>query len=1222
MNTTVNGLIRFLRSLHLALLAIVIVAGVARSADAPTRSFEIPAGEALVTLKQFAAQSGAQLLYSAGEVEGVRTSATQGQFLPREALERMLGGTKLAAELDERTGALTIRLRSPAAKEPIGPRRDRNAASPTRTQAAKDGEIVSLSPFEVTSDKDVGYAATASLSGTRIRTELRDLGSSISVVTREFIDDSAVTGIADLLVYTTGTEVGGAYGNFTNSNLSNGRPLQQQNREDPESNTRVRGLVRAEISRDFFITDFGFDTFNVERVELSRGPNSILFGVGSPGGVVNYSLKKARLNENKNVFSVRIGERGTHRETLDMNTVIAPNRVALRLNVLAERENFRQEPAFERDRRVFGALEAVVFQNKRSPWLSPTKLSANFELATLVTTPPSVVAPIDDIRDWYQVPDVAAIVAQTGQPAPAIYSNGTFQPQAMHDRFGANTAYRGSLSQNLPWFIAIGQIFSNPTGGNAPLIGFRKAGITDLQGGEGRVLNSFDWLQQNNLVEEPWTSGFAARSFQNRAIYDFETQLITGTLEQRQDQFKSGTVTLEQLFLGGQGGLELSYNQQHLRRRKEFPFSDFRAYDVRVDNNLWLGNREPNPNAGRPFIVSRAWGNHDETKIDRGTARATAFYNLDIARMAAGGRMKWFGRHVFSGIAERAKREESSRSYALAVSSREIDMEVALAGRKGNTRRQLHAGFYVGPDMRGIGNYSDVRLSGYVDVPGAKNGDTFRTFVRNPVNGQILNVTAFADEFLDGGSARNRIIDTSAVTWQGYLLDNYLVGLVGLRRDRVRDTLSVGAPRFADGTFDPTALRLGAKPNLDASGNTRTSSLVAHFPEKYLFRLPWGADLSVFASKSENFQPTSFRQDVFLRSIAPPNGATTERGFALSLFNNRLNLRTNWFETRNNNISLESSLAAAATNPISGWINRLAEARRINVPFGFDINGRSTGLANYYSSYDQVINVLLNMVPEPLKSARNLRIEGAGVGLQTVIGDPVPGLTSTSSFVAKGLEFELVANPTPRWTLAMNVAKQETVQSGSGVELQEYYGKIRQAVIDAKLWDTNIPDEPNVQGNITYRDRLSRDYLNPLAAITAKDGAVSQEQRKWRMNLMTSYRFEKETILRGFEVGGAVRWQDKAAVGYPIILVPSAGSVLQIPNLNFPFFAPETWNGDVFLRYRKKIFREIRWSVQLNLRNVVGSDDLLPERINPDGKWAAVRIPVQKAYYLTNTFEF
>ena len=119
MNTCTTSLLRFLLLLNLALVAAVIAAGSAGPVDAPKRSFEIPAGEALTTLKQFAAQSGAQLLYSAVEVEGVRTSATKGQFSPREALDHLLHGTSLVAELDERTGALTVRVGSRSAPSPV-----------------------------------------------------------------------------------------------------------------------------------------------------------------------------------------------------------------------------------------------------------------------------------------------------------------------------------------------------------------------------------------------------------------------------------------------------------------------------------------------------------------------------------------------------------------------------------------------------------------------------------------------------------------------------------------------------------------------------------------------------------------------------------------------------------------------------------------------------------------------------------------------------------------------------------------------------------------------------------------------------------------------------------------------------------------------------------------------------------------------------------------------
>lgn len=1045
-------------------------------------------------------------------------------------------------------------------------------------ESALRDEPIQLSPFVITSTADVGYQATSSLAGTRIKTELRDLGAAISVLTQEFIKDSGGTGMADLLVYAPGAEVGGAYGNFTNSTFDRGRPDQQTNRTNPEGNTRIRGLVSAELTRDYFSTDFSFDSFNTERVDISRGPNSLLFGVGSPGGVLNYSLKQPRLAGDRYEFSVRVGERGSHREVADANVVVVPKRLAVRISVLNDRENFRQEPAYEKDQRFYGAVEAVLRDDKAlGGFLSSTKLRANVERAKVETTPTTVIAPVDNIRDWYLVPDAAAITAQNGQTAPAIYTNGTFVPQSLNDR---NQPYFGSLAQLNPWFIAVGQVYTNPTGNNPPSIGFPNAPYSDLQAVVGRVTGAgaFDWLMQSNLTEEAWTAGFTARTFQDTRIYDFVNHLITGTVEGREDDFESTTVSLEQLVHGGKGGIELSYNQQTLDRESHFAFSDFRSTDVWVDNNLWLANGQPNPNVGRPVLISRDWGNHTEDTIDRRTHRATGFYDLDFRNLLESRFGHWLGRHVFSGIVERTSRETLTRNFAMATSSDEVDMQVVLNGLKGNNRRQLHAAFYVGPDLRPIHNYDDVRLSGSLQVQRPRDGDTFRTFIKDPATNTIRNVSAFAEEYLNSGNARERIIDSRAIAWQSYLLDNHLVGLVGLRHDRVRDTLNVDVPLLPDGSYDPAGLALSDTPSLDASGNTRTWSLVAHFPEKLLFTLPFGADLSVFATKSENFQPTGFRQNVFLDSIAPPSGETKEYGINLSFLENKINLRVNRYETRNENIALSTNLATSALGPMTLWVNRLVEARRIGVPFGFNVNGQETGTGNFYSSYDELITTLLNMVPEPLKSAANLRVVDVGVGLQNVVSDPVHGLASTSSLLARGLEFELVANPTPSWTLALNVTKQETVRNGSGRDLQQYYSQIQQSLVAAHLWDTNIPDEPNVGANITYRQRFTNNYLNPLASILAADGTVSQEQRKWRWNLMTAYKFNAAP-LKGFAVGGAVRWQDKAAVGYPLVLTETDGVAVQAPDLARPYYAPATWNGDVFVRYSRKLFRKFEWTV-------------------------------------------
>src|SRR5262245_63134975 len=71
---------------------------------------------------------------------------------------------------------------------------------------------VELSPFLVQENSSLGYYAAQTLAGGRLRQDIKDLGSSIQVITKEFIDDLSVTGIEDLFQYTTSTEVGGITG--------------------------------------------------------------------------------------------------------------------------------------------------------------------------------------------------------------------------------------------------------------------------------------------------------------------------------------------------------------------------------------------------------------------------------------------------------------------------------------------------------------------------------------------------------------------------------------------------------------------------------------------------------------------------------------------------------------------------------------------------------------------------------------------------------------------------------------------------------------------------------------------------------------------------------------------------------------------------------------------------------------------------------------------------
>lgn len=92
--------------LLLALAAFVSVAGAAEVVA--KRTYALAAGDAAATLRQFAEQSGEQVVYVVTKVRGVTTNAVRGRFTAREALEQMLARTGLAIVEDSKSGAWLV----------------------------------------------------------------------------------------------------------------------------------------------------------------------------------------------------------------------------------------------------------------------------------------------------------------------------------------------------------------------------------------------------------------------------------------------------------------------------------------------------------------------------------------------------------------------------------------------------------------------------------------------------------------------------------------------------------------------------------------------------------------------------------------------------------------------------------------------------------------------------------------------------------------------------------------------------------------------------------------------------------------------------------------------------------------------------------------------------------------------------------------------------------
>ena len=79
---------------------------------------------------------------------------------------------------------------------------------------------------------------------------------------------------------------------------------------------------------------------------VNRGPNSILFGLGSPGGVINNNVSKAQIGTDfRRSERFRVDHRGGHRESINVNKTIIEDRLAFRVAMLNEKIKWQQEPA-------------------------------------------------------------------------------------------------------------------------------------------------------------------------------------------------------------------------------------------------------------------------------------------------------------------------------------------------------------------------------------------------------------------------------------------------------------------------------------------------------------------------------------------------------------------------------------------------------------------------------------------------------------------------------------------------------------------------------------------------------------------------------------------------------------------------------------------------------------------------------------------------------------
>jgi len=272
---------------------IVIILPLA-AVEAGRQAYDVPAGDAELTLRMFAQQSGVQILYPSNEVSGVRTNAIMGEFTTREALEALLAGTEFTAETDERTGGITVKRKQAQRQQEASDLTGHIRQNWQEGDMRRQEDFVRMSAFEVTTTQGTGYTSTNSANAFKTNQSLMDIPQADVVVTNDMIRDLGYENTTDVLWYFgVSTEIEGDVMTIR------GNSVQSQPYMD-------------ELPTHSYYTD---DVI-VDSIELVKGPAQSLYISAGASGLVMKSTKRP-LPYDQDILTASIDQNGLYRITGD-----------------------------------------------------------------------------------------------------------------------------------------------------------------------------------------------------------------------------------------------------------------------------------------------------------------------------------------------------------------------------------------------------------------------------------------------------------------------------------------------------------------------------------------------------------------------------------------------------------------------------------------------------------------------------------------------------------------------------------------------------------------------------------------------------------------------------------------------------------------------------------------------------------------------------------------
>ncbi|MPS70091.1 MAG: TonB-dependent siderophore receptor [Novosphingobium sp.] len=292
----------------LALLAGGFALPVAAGAQAPVAArqgqvaFDIPAQDLNRALLTLTDKAGLQIFYDLEKVSGKQSTAVRGNFAPAEALSRLLSGTGLTFRF---LNGNRVQI-EPAPKSGDGAVQ----LGPVRVEGAGDaatGLAASSASDMLSSEGSRSYTARGAVTSSKLPLTLRETPQSVTVITRQQIEDRNFMTIDDAVEAATGMSATTAN---LGSNTFNARGFSV-------GATQIDGIPGAGGTTGGYTPNSAM----FDRIEIVRGAAGLVTGTGNPGGVVNL-VRKRPLEEQRYGLVLHAGSWNQFRAEADISVPV------------------------------------------------------------------------------------------------------------------------------------------------------------------------------------------------------------------------------------------------------------------------------------------------------------------------------------------------------------------------------------------------------------------------------------------------------------------------------------------------------------------------------------------------------------------------------------------------------------------------------------------------------------------------------------------------------------------------------------------------------------------------------------------------------------------------------------------------------------------------------------------------------------------------------------